>query len=775
MTDQNPIENNSSQENQPDNSAQGINFPNESVQLPEENTAPRNPALNIEPLSAAAVPDAGMEQGSALGGIVLKSAFESSEQASGINNGNFQNDIAQADIPAGSVPSADIPVLNPFDGLNAADSQNSEIFNAGQPEEAAPAAAEPAADVSASVDAFADLYNISGTQTPAAQELSASQEPENNVSNDGQFQNIPQEASAAPAADAFADLYSSAGNSDSVAAESESSVPAPELQPAFEMPAATETDNTAAAESGAALEETFTTPDHGFSFDGQESSVNEGSAEAQENTVAEIQPDFEISDNNTGTHEIPAISPITAETLQADENNLESLSAGIQETQPENTTVAPVLNEPQPEEPVNATENTVFSAEQANENTESITSAQAPEKSDIEGETPETEPVADVPVNQAENTENQNTAAETVQMQETANLESAAEAAVQETKETVHVSEQQVKEEETVAAAKTDTSSETPVEPAAEVKPEIAAAATAVQAQPERSASASSGSNAASYIVPTIAIMATAAFFFILGKKTAYMEKNQAATAPQEITASAETKDNSNAPAISDDVSAGSQQEGKNNDGISGTAENTESNIVSESADSGAWQKAEYSPEKKEALKFFYSEQERSIFPNKASSLLHYYIENYQVPDAENVIAVGLDSPNQAVGNLSPLQKAASMNEHDMCRMLLAYGADINYYNDKYPTPLTLAVAFRRPEIVKLLIENGADQTITFIGDDGKKHIALEIAEKGGFDEIIEVFKSSKANTVKAENNEAASAEKVSSQPETKPDSSQKK
>ena len=269
--------------------------------------------------------------------------------------------------------------------------------------------------------------------------------------------------------------------------------------------------------------------------------------------------------------------------------------------------------------------------------------------------------------------------------------------------------------------------------------------------------------------------MATAAFFFILGKKTAYMEKNQAAPAPQEITASAETKNDSNAPTVGDDVYAGSQQEGENNDGISGITENTESTTTSEPVDSGAWQKAEYSPEKIVAMTSLYSELEQKNFPKKENYLIHFYVETNKILEAEDVLAIGLNSPNLIVENNSPLQKAVAINEYDMCRMLLAYGADINYHNDKYPTPLTLAVAFRRPEIVKLLIENGADQTITFIGDDGKKHIALDIAEKGGFDEIIAIFKSSKVNTVKAENNYAASAESVSSRSETKAASSQKK
>jgi hypothetical protein len=613
-----------------------------------------------------------------------------------------------------------------------------------QPEESALATDNSATAASSAPDAFADLYNVSGTQPSDTQTASISPESEENISNAGQAQAQPE--ISAPSADAFADLYSNAGVSGSATAtDNEQAAPAPEFQSAFEMPANTETDNTAAAE-GTSFPETFT-PDHGFSFDGQESSINETPAETMENTVAGIQPESEKSDNNTDVHEIPAIAPLTAETSQAEENNMEFLSAGIQETQPENTNQEPVLNEPQPEESVNSTENAVSAEEPVNESdninadtvdtgisintpeisSENITSDTVPENNNMAGETAETEPAAAVSVNPVENTEEQNIAAETIPAQETAEPEPEPEVPAQATHESVPMPEQQEKEEK-------------PEEPVAEVQPETAAAATAVQTQTGQNTQ--SGSKAANYIVPTLAIMATAAFFFILGKKTAYMEKNQAAPAPQEITAPAELQD-------SNDTATGNDTSGQEGDNIGMTEPQGDENIDSTPNDSGLWKKAGYSPEQKEALLFLYKEQERdlSFADNNKHSLLHYYIMEDKITEAEATLAIGLNSANLIEDNMSPLQRAAALNEYDMCRMLLAYGADINYHNDKYPTPLTLAVSFRRPETVQFLIDNGADQNIKFKGDDGIEYAAIDIARKGGFDEIIAIFEDSTQKT----------------------------
>jgi len=713
MTDQNPIENNP-QENQPDNTVQGINLTPESVQMPEDNTVPLNPALSIEPLSASAAPSEENMQNTAPGGIVLESAFEASDQPSVTQDFTPQNDISSDGISVSAVPHTDIPVLNPFDG----DNQNTEMTGITQPEESALATDNSATAASSAPDAFADLYNVSATQPSDTQAPSISPESEENISNAGQAQAQPETSAAS--ADAFADLYSDASDS-ATAADNEQAAPAPEFQPAFEMPANTETDNTAA--EGTSFPETFT-PDHGFSFDGQEASINE----------------------------------TPAETTQAEENSMEFLSAGLQETQPENTNQEPVLNEPQPKEPVNSTENAVSAEEPVNEsdninadtvetgisintpeisseNAENITSDTVPENNNMAGET---EPAADVSVNPVENTEEQNIVAETIPAQKNAEPEPEPEVPAQETHESVPMPEQQEKEEK-------------PAEPVAEVQPEIAAAATAVQTQ--NGQNIQSGSKAANYIVPTLAIMATAAFFFILGKKTAYMEKNQAAPAPQEITAPAELQDSNDINSIHNiDIKDTNQ----GNDSKKGTeetpTEKNESATVPVSVDSAAWQKSLYTPELKESLTNFYSEQEQINYPENDYSSLHFFIGENRISEAEDVIAIGLHSPNLVIGNLSPLQIAASLNEYDMCRMLLAYEANINYYNDKYPTPLTLAVAFRHPEIVKLLIDNGADKNITFIGEDGLKHTALDIARKGGFDEIIAIFEDSTEKTKKTEN-----------------------
>ena len=179
MTDQNPIENNP-QENQPDNTAQGINLTPESVQMPEDNTVPLNPALSIEPLSASAAPSEENVQNTA-GGIVLESAFEASEQPSVTQDFTPQNDISSDGISVSAVPHTDIPVLNPFDGMTGENSQNTEMTGIAQPEESALATDNSATAASSAPDAFADLYNVSGTQPSDTQAPSISPESEENT------------------------------------------------------------------------------------------------------------------------------------------------------------------------------------------------------------------------------------------------------------------------------------------------------------------------------------------------------------------------------------------------------------------------------------------------------------------------------------------------------------------------------------------------------------------------------------------------------------------
>ena len=57
-----------------------------------------------------------------------------------------------------------------------------------------------------------------------------------------------------------------------------------------------------------------------------------------------------------------------------------------------------------------------------------------------------------------------------------------------------------------------------------------------------------------------------------------------------------------------------------------------------------------------------------------------------------------------------PLHRAVIQNDLEMIRLLIENGADVNSKEDKYgATPLIVAAQLDHPEIAKLLIENGAD------------------------------------------------------------------
>lgn len=742
MTDQNPIENNP-QENQPDNTAQGINLTPESVQMPEDNTVPLNPALSIEPLSASAAPSEENVQNTA-GGIVLESAFEASEQPSVTQDFTPQNDISSDGISVSAVPHTDIPVLNPFDG----DNQNTEMTGIAQPEESALATDNSATAASSAPDAFADLYNVSGTQPSDTQTASISPESEENISNAGQAQAQPE--ISAPSADAFADLYSDAGVSDSAtAADNEQAAPAPEFQPAFEMPANTETDNTAAAE-GTSFPETFT-PDHGFSFDGQEASINE----------------------------------TPAETSQAEENNMEFLSAGIQETQTENTNQEPVLNEPQPEESVNSTENAVYAEEPVNEsdninadaivtgisinmpeisseNAENITSDTVPENNNMAGETAGTEPAADVSVNPVENTEEQNIAAETIPAQENAEPEPEPEVPAQETHESVPMPEQQEKEEkpaEPVAEVqpKTETKvSEAVVSAAAAAgiiasasssKQEEKAAGNADTPKEESASTKEEKSSASSYIVPVIAILITAVFFFFLGKKSANLEHQLKSAQPVSIPAE-ENISSEEKPIDETSVENNEQQSeisAENTEGNSAIQEQEKSQYETQTGNSqedlteNEWIKKTYTPEELDLLKQSYQEANQKIYIPANTPMLHFHVQNSHNIEVEEILASKAISPNEIANNQTALHIAIMMQSEEMCKILLAYGADANLSTEELPTPLTLAAALNNTDLVRLLLDNGSDPLLNFT-NQGKTSNAYEIAKSKNNPEIIKMI-----------------------------------
>lgn len=88
---------------------------------------------------------------------------------------------------------------------------------------------------------------------------------------------------------------------------------------------------------------------------------------------------------------------------------------------------------------------------------------------------------------------------------------------------------------------------------------------------------------------------------------------------------------------------------------------------------------------------------------------------------------------------MTPLMFAASQGKIDIVRYLIENGADINYIKSDGPSSLLFAAMFRHEDVVRLLVENGAevnsgngqDAPIFKAIEYGTKEIAEYLVEKG--------------------------------------------
>ncbi len=74
----------------------------------------------------------------------------------------------------------------------------------------------------------------------------------------------------------------------------------------------------------------------------------------------------------------------------------------------------------------------------------------------------------------------------------------------------------------------------------------------------------------------------------------------------------------------------------------------------------------------------------------------------------------------------TPLMWCCWLNLTDSIKKILKYKPNINYYNHHYDCAIRLAIYNGNYEIIKLLIDNGAD--VNLILDDDKKHMQNEIS-----------------------------------------------
>lgn len=94
-------------------------------------------------------------------------------------------------------------------------------------------------------------------------------------------------------------------------------------------------------------------------------------------------------------------------------------------------------------------------------------------------------------------------------------------------------------------------------------------------------------------------------------------------------------------------------------------------------------------------------------------------------------------SKETAAFNVSPLCMAISKGDMETVRKFIEYGADVNESGNGM-TPLMVAARYNRVEIIKFLLEKGADTS----AKDDRGNTALRYAELSKSNEAFEYLKS---------------------------------
>ncbi|MHB9147942.1 MAG: ankyrin repeat domain-containing protein [Candidatus Amoebophilus sp.] len=103
----------------------------------------------------------------------------------------------------------------------------------------------------------------------------------------------------------------------------------------------------------------------------------------------------------------------------------------------------------------------------------------------------------------------------------------------------------------------------------------------------------------------------------------------------------------------------------------------------------------------------------------------------------EKLIAKGADINAKDEHGISPLYIAVSQGNETVTRMLLTKNADVNVYSVYFgDTPLHIAIRGEYPEIVKLLLDNGAQRNI----NDRRNKTPFDLAKESTNKKIKELF-----------------------------------
>ena len=209
----------------------------------------------------------------------------------------------------------------------------------------------------------------------------------------------------------------------------------------------------------------------------------------------------------------------------------------------------------------------------------------------------------------------------------------------------------------------------------------------------------------ASYTIPAVSLILVAIVFFVLGRQT--NRNDVLASQTTDSQANSVQKENET-PDVENLLIVDDSAKPEENNVSETVAEEVSEPAQEQSLDRTApWQKKKYSAEELEYLKEYYKKITENE-PLEAVFKDMVFTEN--VADIEGMIATGLANANFLMDDaLSPLHFAIAKSNYDMCRMLIAYGADLNYSNSVFPTPLLLAISNNEEDLGILLLNSGAD------------------------------------------------------------------
>jgi hypothetical protein len=93
-------------------------------------------------------------------------------------------------------------------------------------------------------------------------------------------------------------------------------------------------------------------------------------------------------------------------------------------------------------------------------------------------------------------------------------------------------------------------------------------------------------------------------------------------------------------------------------------------------------------------------------------------------------------NPNLVTDDLTPLMYAVAYQNHTMVKELIAHKAHVNFISAEKQSAIVFAIKGRDPEMVQILMDNGADPSIKLQGD----HSAIDLAKEENIKEILEVL-----------------------------------